>query len=224
MPTRYAINQQNLWEPWWQETSPIYYFVILKGSCRWVSRGLLVNGFGGIAETPWKSCVWHGCEQAVGGCRWCAAGTAATRTAGRAGAVRVSADVGLLSCKELLPAGKNAWSRVLRACMSLSISGEPSAAGFWATIPGVQSGRKELRLSVPWGAVGSVQAVNTDNSNDLVRQAARDKTGSVIPLKNASSRPQSFPVTLTAAETEHWGVDGCCTARFICDFEYASAP
>lgn len=114
-------------------------------------------------EAPWKTCVWHGCEQAVRGCSWCATGTAATNTAGGAGAVRVlPSGFGFLSCEELLSAGKNAWSRVLWAPASLSMCGEPPAAGFCQPYLGVQSGSKELRLSVPWGAVGLVQAVNTN--------------------------------------------------------------
>lgn len=44
---------------------------------------------------------------------------------------------------------------------------------------GVQAGSKELCLSVPLEAVGSVQAVNTNISNESGRHAARDETGSV---------------------------------------------
>lgn len=111
---------------------------------------------------------------------------------GRAGAARVLPfGVGLLFvvprtfvCQECLVAG------ITGTRVSLA-SGEPSAGGgVWAAVLGqqylgVQLGSEELQLSVPWGAVGSVQTVNTNISNDLVRQAAKDRTGSVIPLKSA---------------------------------------
>lgn len=79
--------------------------------------------------------------------------------------------------------------------MSCSAFDEPSAVGFWVAVLeqqylGTQSGSEELWPAVPWGDVGSVLVVNSNLSNDFMSQAAKDKTGSVKPLKSTCCHPR----------------------------------
>lgn len=115
--------------------------------------------------------MWHRCEQAARGSSLWAAhlGWLLPSLAGRAGTVLWTPVSHMQnSC---LPGDAWLWSG------THCTPGEPSAA--WPCLR--HGGEVRSCGSVPWGAVSSVQAINTSVSNDLAGRAAKDKPGQLHP-------------------------------------------
>lgn len=146
-----------------------------------------------MVARSWPLCVWHRWEHPVRcrhGCHLAALG--------RAGAARVSPFGAYFSRKS--------------GCYGRIPHPRWVSLGQWGC--GEQAGGEDLWHSMPWGAAGSLQAINTNNSNDSVRQAAKKVRRGQSYLSRAREAIHGLSRWPRSGRGSGcWGRQGCCAAH-----------